>query len=253
MTTIALLDVASYVGGYDFTGDSNSTLLTLDRVPLDRSTFRSGGWTQLTGGLRSATFAQSGWWAPGTVSVDAAAFAQLGQTEQVHTMAPSEIEGGVAYIWQAQRFNYQLFDAEVGGLAPYSLTSQGSTSVGVVRGKLAVAPWDGTAMAAVTYSATGQAGSAVELPAVDDDPAQHLYAAVHILGTPGTTVTLELESDTTEDFDDTPEVQASIGPLTTAGGTWVTPIAGPITDTWWRVNIDAITGSFTIAAALGVQ
>lgn len=251
MTTIALLDVASYVGGHDFTGDSNSTLLTLDRVPLDRSTFRSGGWTQLTGGLRSATFAQSGWWAPGTVSVDAAAFAQLGQTEQVHTMAPQEVEGGVAYIWQAQRFNYQMFDAEVGGLAPYSLTSQGSTSVGVVRGKLAVAPWDGSTAAAVTYSATGQAGSAVELSAVDEG--QSVYAAVHILGTPGTTVTLELESDTTADFDDDPTVRASIGPLTTAGGTWVTPIAGPITDTWWRVNIDAITGSFTIAVALGVQ
>lgn len=253
MTTIALLDVASYVGGHDFTGDSNSTQLTLGRVPLDRSTFRSGGWTELTGGLRTAEFAQAGHWAAGAVSVDAAGFAQLAETEMPHTMAPSETEGAVAYLWQAQRFAYQALAGEVGALAAFSLTSQGATDIGVVRGRLAVAPWDGPTMSAVTYDSIGAAGSPVELPAVGDDPLQHVYATVHILGTPGTTVTLELESDTTADFDDTPEVQASVGPLTAAGGTWVTPIAGPITDTWWRVNIDAITGTFTLAAALGVR
>lgn len=253
MTTIALLDVASYVDGHDFTGDSNSTTLTLGRAPLDRTTFRSGGWTTLRGGLRTAEFAQRGFWAADTDSVDASAFNALGSTERVHTMAPSEQVGGVAYMWRAQAFTYNALEGDIGQLAGFTLNSQGADTVGVVRGKLAVVPFDQSTLTAITYGTTGTAGAPIELPAVDDDPAQHLYATVHVLGTPGTTVTLELESDTTEDFDDTPEVQATIGPLTAAGGTWVTPVAGPITDTWWRVNIDAITGTFTLAVALGVH
>jgi hypothetical protein len=259
MTTIALLNVASYVDGKDFTGDSNRTMLTLGRAPLDKTNFRSGGWSELAGGLRTAELAQGGHWSADS-GLDAAAWADLAATERVHTIAPEEVEGGVAYFWRSQRFGYQALAGDVGALAGYELTSQGATREGVVRGRLAVAPylntldWDSEdPPAPITYNATGQAGSAVELPAVDDDPAQNLYAAVHILGTPGTTVTLELESDTTEDFDDDPTVRATIGPLTAAGGTWVTPVAGPITHTWWRVNIAAVTGTFTIAVALGVQ
>lgn len=252
MTTIALLDVASYVHGHDFTGDSNSTLLTLGRTPLDRTNFRSGGWTTLTGGLRTAAFDQKGFWAADTDSVDSAAFADLAATERVHTMAPSEAVGGVAYFWQAQRFQYQALDGDIGQLAGFTLQSQGASDIGVVRGKLAVVPFNQTTLTAVTYNATGVAGSAVQLPAVDDDPAQNLYAAVHVLGTPGTTVTLQLQSDTASNFPSA-TTQATVGPLTAAGGTWVTPIPGPITDTWWRVNISAITGTFTLAVALGVQ
>jgi hypothetical protein len=249
-TPIALLDVASYVDGHDFTGDSNSTLLTLGRVPLDRTNFRSGAWTTLRGGLRSAEFAQKGFWAADTDSVDSAAFADLAATDRVHTMAPTEQLGGVAYLWQAQRFQYNALEGDIGQLAGFTLNSQGASDVGVVRGKLAVVPFNQSTLAAVTYNATGVAGAAVELAAVGAD--QSLYAAVHVLGTPGTTVTLQLQSDVDDTFASA-TTQATVGPLTAAGGTWVTPIAGAITDTWWRVNISAITGTFTLAVALGVQ
>jgi hypothetical protein len=249
---IALLDVASYVDGHDFTGDSNSTMLTLGRVPLDRTTFRSRKWTTLTGGLRSAEFAQKGFWAADTDSVDSAAFNDLSAGDRVHTMAPTEVEGGIAYFWQAQRFQYQPLEGDIGQLAAFTLNSQGASDIGVVRGKLAVAPFNQATGVAVTYNATGVAGSEIQLPAVDDDPAQSLYAAVHVLGTPGTTVTLQLQSDVDDTFASA-TTQATVGPLTAAGGTWVTPIPGPITDTWWRVNISAITGTFTLAVALGVK
>jgi len=252
MATIALLNVASYVDGHDFTGDSNQAQLTLGRAQLDRTSFRSGGWTELYGGLRTAEYTQAGHWSADS-GLDAAAWSQLGTAHVVHTMAPEEVVGGVAYLWRSQRFSYQPLGGEVGQLAAYELTSSGATQEGVIRGRLAVVPWDVTTSTAVTYDSTGVAGSPVELPAVDDDPMQHLYASVHILGTPGTTVTLELESDSSTDFDVDPTVRATVGPLTAAGGTWVTPVEGPITDTWWRVSVSAITGTFTLAVALGVQ
>lgn len=248
MATIALLNVGSYVDGHDFTGDSNSTRLTLGRVELDCTTFRSGGWTELTGGLRTVEFTQSGHWSADS-GLDAAGWTDLGATERVHTIVPQEVPGTVAYFWRSQRFAYQPLGGSVGDLAAYELRSSGATREGVIRGRLAVAPWSPATGAAVTYNSTGQAGEAVELPAVG--AGQAVYAAVHVL-TAGATVTLELESDSTEDFDDNPTVQATVGPLTAAGGTWVAPITGPITDTWWRVNIDAITGSFVIAVSLGV-
>lgn len=252
MATIALLNVASYVDGHDFTGDSNRAQLTLGRAQLDRTTFRSGGWTELVGGLRTAEYVQAGHWSADS-GLDEAAWSQLGTTHVVHTLAPEEVPGGVAYLWRSQRFSYQPLGGEVGGLASYEVTSSGATREGVIRGRLAVVPWDTATSTPVTYDSTGVAGVPVELPPVGDDPQQYLYASVHVLGAPGTAVTLDLESDTTEDFDDDPTVRATIGPLMTAGGTWVTPIPGPITHTWWRVKVAVISGEFTIAVALGVQ
>jgi hypothetical protein len=45
----------------------------------------------------------------------------------------------------------------------------------------------------------------------------------------------------------------TFGPITTVGGTWGTRVAGAITDTWWRLRVTAITGTFQIACAAGFK
>lgn len=250
MSTIALLDVFSYVHGHDFTGDSNKTLLTLGRTALDRSNFRSRGWKRIQGGLRTVAFEQVGYWQAGADSVDEQSFADLGVVDRVHTIGPSEVEGGVAYMWQGGKFNYTLFDAGIDQMAPFSLNSQGASKVGVVRGLLAVRPVDDDAEP-VTVSATGAIGSAVNLGAPVSG--QSVYATLHVLGAPGTTVTVQLQSDTASNFP-SPTTRATIGPLTVTGGTWLTPLPGPFAgETHWRFNVSAITGSFTLAGAIAVQ
>lgn len=259
MSALALLNVFSYVDGYDFTGDSNETRMELDRVPLDKTNFRSNGWTELVGGMRSVAFAQAGHWQAGAgTSVDSEGFNKLGTRDRLHTFGPEETEGSVAYFWRSGHFQYNAFDAGIGELAPFSLNGQGSDAYGVIRGVLAAAPYAVTAGvgAQVVTSTLGALGTAVQLGAVSAD--QHLYAGVHILADVGAgdDITLTIESDADDTFA-TPTVQATIGPLSARGGTWVTPVAGAITDTWWRFVVDDITattsGQFVIAAAFGIQ
>lgn len=241
MPPLVLTDAFAYVAGHDFTGDSNSIMLPMAAEDLDATTFRSGGWRERAGGLKSHELSLSGFWQAGAGEMDPDAFNDLGVAARAHTIGPDETEGSVAYLFRAGKFSYQLL-GEVGQLAPFELKSQGTNGEGVIRGQLAKAMGD--------VSATGQLGSVLNLGA----PAagQSVYCAVHVFAA-GTTITLKLQSDTASGFPSATD-RATIGPITAAGGTWMTPLPGAIAgETHWRLNVTAITGTFTIAAAIGVQ
>jgi hypothetical protein len=235
-----LLNTVMYAGGYDFSADINKALLEIEAEAKDATTFGSGGWTELLAGLRKTDFSMEGLWEAGTNTVDPEAFSQFGGTEQVHMLAPAGSEASVAYGWRAARFKYSV-GGEVGEIAPFSLTSQGSGAQGAVRGQLAKAKG--------TVSATGQAGSVLTLGAVG--AAQFVYAGLHVFGTPGTTITVQVQSAPLVNFA-SPTTRGTIGPVTAAGGTWMTRAAGAITDQFWRLNVSAITGTFTVAGWIAV-
>lgn len=243
MSTVALLNAYSYAAGHDFTGDTNQVALTMESAALDKTTFRSNGWTELQGGLKSSTFDQQGYWSAGINQVDPVAFDNLAVRDLVHTMGPAEAEQQVAYLWRAGWFNYQLLGT-LGEMAPFTLQSQGTDGVGVVRGQLAAEMAD--------VSATGAIGSAVNLGA--GSSGQFLYMAFHVFSA-GTTISAKIESDDAEAFTTPSDVaSATVGPITAVGGTWMTRVdASAITDTWFRVNVTAVTGTFSVAAALAIQ
>ncbi|GIH76139.1 hypothetical protein [Planobispora longispora] len=240
MAPTVLLDAYAYVAGHDFTTETNRLSWSGEAAALDRTTFGSGGWTELTGGLKSHTFDMAGFWDSAAAdAVDPEAFTDLGGGGRVFTFGPIETEGEVAYLGQLGHFNYSLLGAH-GELAPFSLTSQGTDGVGIVRGKLAKAK--GAA------AATGVLGSVVELGNV---PAgQYLYASLHVISA-GTTITVQLQSDDSAGFA-SPTTRATIGPITTRGGTWATRVAGPLTETHYRLNVSAITGAHVVAGAIAI-
>ncbi|GAA5048182.1 hypothetical protein HNP84_000227 [Thermocatellispora tengchongensis] len=243
MSAIALTNAYCYVHAHNFTCDTNQLALNAEAATLDRTTFCHQGWTTLAGGgLKSGTFSMGGFWqSAASDAVDPQAYADLGVADRVFTFGPQQAEGGVAYLWQGGHFTYNLLGT-IGELAPFTLEARSTGGAGVVRGQLAAA--------AQSVDATGVLGSVVNLGAVA--AGQHLYATVHVLGTPGTSISLDIESDDSAGFA-SPTVRASIGPLAAAGGMWVTPVPGPITDTHWRLDVSSITGEFTVAAALAVQ
>lgn len=243
MAVIALTDAYCYVAGHDFTGDSNALTLNNEAAELNRTNFRSGGWTELAGGgLKTGAFSMGGFWQSATTdAVDPQAFTDLGVADRVFTFGPTEVEGAPAYMWQGGHFNYQLL-GNVGELAPFTLAAAGTSSVGVVRGQLAKAKG--------TVNATGVLGSVVNLGTVG--AGQYLYATLHVLGAPGTTITVQLQSDDTSGFA-SPTTRATLGPLTAASGVWATRVAGALAETHYRFNVSAITGTFTVAGAIGIQ
>jgi len=154
------------------------------------------------------------------------------------------VAGSVAYMMQATKFSYEIL-GDVGEVTPFTLeasSSEGAT--GLVRGQLAKAKGN--------VSATGATGSAVNLGA--GSAGKYLYLALHVFSA-GTTISVKVESDSAQAFSSPADVaSATISSVTAAGGTWITRVdASALTDTWYRVNVTAVTGTFSVAAALAIQ
>lgn len=248
MSTYAAVAHTTYVAGYDMTGDSNATTLTLPYDALDKTPFRSG--TGVRGrvrqaGLQDVTSSVNGFWNSDDDGIDEVAWAALGGATQVVTQSATGVDGDRAYFYQAAQFEYSLF-GNVGDLTPFSLNLQGARGNGAMAAG-AVPGYLLKAKAAV--AATGATGAGVQLGAVA--AGQYLYAAFHVFART-TTITAVLESDDANTFGSA-TTRATFGPLTATGGTWAARVAGPITDTWYRIRISAITGSHTIAAAAGIK
>jgi hypothetical protein len=242
VSVLALLNAYAYVHGHDFTGDTNEVNLDMEATALNKTTFRSDGWTELTGGAKTSTFNMRGFWQSATSdAVDVEAFPDLAVANRTHTMGPAETETGVAYMWQAGRFNYELLGA-YNELAPFTLGSQGTDGVGVVKGQLAKEKG--------TVSATGVLGSGVNLGA--GAAGKYLYATLHATSV-GTTMTVQVQSDADNTFA-SPTTVATFSAVTARGGYWLTRVdASSITDTWFRLNVSAITGTFTVSGAIAIQ
>lgn len=241
MAVMALTDAFVYADGYDFTGDSNQLGLQCEADQLDATTFGSGGWREHVAGLKTSTLDVQGFWQSAeTDAPDPQIFPNLGAGAVV-TLGPVDTEGQPAFMLQALRSQYSLLGA-IGELAPFTLQGGCRDGQGVIRGQLAKAKG--------SVSGTGALGSVLNLGAPTST--QYVYATFHVFSA-GTTITVLVESDTASNFPSA-TTRATIGPITTAGGTWVTRVAGPFAgETHWRLNVSAITGTFTVAGAIAVQ
>lgn len=245
MGSFVAKNIRTWVGGFDLTGSANNASLDLDHEVHDVTVFQpvgSGGARQRACGLEDVSAASQGLWAAGAGSVDEDAFTNWGLTDQVMSMSWDGAEGSVVYGMRTGRFRYGLF-GEHGAPAPFALDFRGSHGeTAVARGL--VFKHDQSAI-----SGTGVAGTALELGAVG--ASQYLYAWTHI-ETAGTTITIQVQSDVDNTFASA-TTQLTLGPYTTTGGFWGTRVAGPITDTWWRLNVSAVTGSFTLPVFVGIR
>lgn len=235
-----LQNVTTYIDSHDFTGDTNQATLETDVNELDASTFASAGWKDVIGGIKSSKFSQAGLWQAGTGSIDADVFPNL-STRRVHTMGPAGTEATVAYLWQAGHLHYVPMEGAHGDIAGYSLDSSGQDGYGVVRGQWAAIKQ--------TVSTTGAFGTAINLG--DPGGTKYVYASLHIFSA-GTTITVRVESDTASNFPSATTV-ATFTAQTAAGGVWLPRVLGTSGEMFYRFNVASITGSFSIAGAIGVQ
>jgi hypothetical protein len=249
MATYAALNHTTWLDSYDMTSDLNQTSLSISKEPRDTTTFGTAAAPTIAhariAGLEDVQSVVAGLWQSGVGLVDPQAFTNLGGLKVV-TQTPAGVETERAYFYQARDFEYRTF-GNVGDPMPFALAIQGARGAGALSAG-AVAGY--LAKAKGTVSATGVLGTGKQMGAVS--ASQFLYAAVHLFGTAATTITIIIESDDNSGFT-TPTTRATIGPLTTVGGTWMSRVAGPFTDNWWRLNVSAITGTWTIGAAFGIK
>lgn len=243
MAPNAILAAFMFVDEWDATGDSNAMNFSGTQPPLEGTTFRSGGWEETGGsGLKKLDFGFDGFWSSATTtSQDPESFDNLGTANRTFTAGIAETETSPCFIWKGGQFDYTAF-GEINTSAPFSIQSVGTDGIGAVRGQLAAAKQ--------TKAATGQLGSGCLLGAPTS--LQYVYASLHLFSV-GTTITVQVQSDDNSGFTSA-TTRATFGPLTTVGGNYLTRVAGPFAaETYWRLNISAITGSFSLAGAIAVQ
>lgn len=238
MATFVLTDAIIWLDDFDFTGFSNKVMLKSKVDFQDSTTFGMGGWRSKKGGLRSVDMDLDGFF---DSTADSQSFVDLGVADKALTVAAISAESTPSFMFQAEQTDYETF-GKVGEMNPFSLKTSNTDQVGLVRGQLAKAKGN--------VSGTGAIGSAIQLPV--GAAGKFVYSTFHVFSV-GTTITVQVQSDSASNFP-SPATVATIGPLTTVGGTWMTRVdSAGITDTWWRFNVSAITGTFSVAGAIAVQ
>ena len=221
MAKYAALAHTVYLDGYELTTDLGSMGLSIARDPLENTTFSPTRVARSRiAGLEDVQANGSGPWQAGAGAVDPQLFGNLGVLKVI-TMTPAAVEAERAYFFRATDYMYRPFGNSVGELGTFEWSAQaakggGTLSSGAIAGYLGKARGD--------VSATGALGTHKQLGAVS--ATQHLYGVVHLFGTPGTTVTVVLESDDSAAFSSA-TTRITFGPLTTAGATF-SRVAGAI-------------------------
>jgi hypothetical protein len=237
----ALVDATTWCDDFDWTAWTNKVTLGASVDELDVTGFGGGGFRSRIGGLKDVEVSYEGFQEDGTAAIGPELFPDLGIADRAWTVSPTGVAGTAAYLFQAGKFKVSQF-GEVGGVAPFSVNAKGTNTQGLVRGQVAAAKQN--------KSSTGVLGSVLTLTA--PTATQFVYCTVHVFSA-ATTITLQLQSDDAVGFPSA-TTRATIGPLTTVGGTWMTRVAGPFaSEAYWRLNVSAITGTFSIAAAIAVQ
>lgn len=239
MATFVLTDAIIYVDDFDYTGVTNKVALKASVDFQDSTVFGGGGYRSRKGGLRSIEMDVDGY--QDNTSQDLQSFSDIGIADRPSTVAAVSIESTPAFMFLCETTDYQPF-GKVGEMAPFALKTTNTDQVGLIRGQVAKAKGN--------VSTTGVLGSGIQLPA--GAAGKFVYATFHVF-TVGTTITVQVQRGSASNFP-APVTVATIGPLTTVGGTWMTRVDSTgITDTWWRFNVSAITGTFNVSGAIAVQ
>lgn len=238
-----LHDQRVWLGGYDLSGAINSLALDSGVETRDAATLTDNTRVQLAG-LKSAAATVEGYFETAT-GIDEELFDRIGLADAPLSYAASgAAEGDTAYSMLSLLAEYSP-GGTVGDMFGFSAAAQPAPGDGLVRGTL---------MHNAARSA-GANGTGRELGAVADG--QKLFGALHVTVVAGTAPALDVtvESDDNAGFT-TATTRMTFAQQTSIGFEWATPIAGPITDTWWRV-VWAIGGSggpsFTFPAILAIQ
>ncbi|MGH9894143.1 MAG: hypothetical protein ACREA0_19610 [bacterium] len=247
MAKAVLKNVRLFAGAIDLTGVGNKIDWANEVDEKETTTFGSYDatsqkvWYECIGGLGKAKIAASGHTDFGAGLVDEVLWNAKGTIGPWSAYPDAASEGSLAYLANAHQGNIAAF-GQVGDVAPWS--ANWSSSSAVARGV-------GLHNPATARTATGN-GTGVQHVAVASG--KTLYAGLHVLSASGTTpsVTVKVQSSVDNTFA-APTDRITFTAATAATSEFKS-LAGPITDTWYRVvfTISGTTPSFLFLTTLGI-
>jgi hypothetical protein len=226
------------LSGYDISGDSNKVALSSKADVKDRTTFNNTARRRVCG-LLDTSISAEGFFDP---AKDAGLFDFIASGEKIIAVsAAAGIAGDLVYFAKCQTAEYTPMEGAIGELAAFRLSGQGSGPL--IRGQV-------LERGEKTATAPGTAANIGAVLAT-----QKVYACLQVLAVSGTNPTLDLEiqSDDAQAMS-SPIDRITFDQMTEVGAQWK-ELAGPVADTWWRVNytLGGIDPSFVIAVLIGIK
>jgi hypothetical protein len=226
------------LSGYNISGDSNKVALSSKADVKDRTTFNNTARRRVCG-LLDTSISAEGFFDP---AKDAGLFDFIASGEKIIAVSPAVgLAGDLVYFAKCQTAEYTPLEGAIGELAAFRLSAQGNGPL--IRGKM---------LERSTKTATAP-GTAANIGAVL--ATQKVYACSHVLAVSGTNPTLDLKIQSDDALSmSSPIDRITFDQMTTVGAQWK-ELAGPITDTWWRVNytLGGTDPSFVIAVVIGIK
>lgn len=234
------------VGGYEL----NQWATEINMGPAtrqikDATTFASGGWFVPALGLRTVTLdiGTLADFSAGGVSTLFPPSAIDGSVQVVTAVPAAGVAGDPAIFTRGAISSLAPLAGKVGELSTQRLSI--ASAVGMVGG-VVLAP----------EAARTTTGSGSILAMTGPVSGQSLYASLHVIGVSGTaspTVTVTVQSAATVGFA-SPTTRLTFSAATAIGAQWATPLAGPVTDGFWRASwtISGTSPSIMFLVAVGV-
>ena len=240
MAVHVLKDAKIWMAEFDMQGVLNSLALNYGADAVENTTFANDSHVY-TGGLKVADYAFEGFMEPS--AVDAGLFGDVGVDGSVVSVAPqAAAEGDRAFFFKTVNTKHNPLEGTVGEMAGISLEGSAQDQK-LVRGTL---------MHDATRTSTAN-GNGQQLGAVA--AGEKLFGALHVVAASGGSPTLDIivESDDNGSFTSA-TTRMTFSQATGLTSEFPTPIAGAITDDYWRIvyTIGGSGPSFEFAVLLGI-
>jgi hypothetical protein len=229
-----------YLDQYDLSGNMTAASVELGIDGLDSTRYS----TSLSGniahtedpGLSFAQFEAASLWEAGAGKIDAVAAALQRASDSLITWCPQTGTAGErAYLLRAMESSYR-HGAQVGQMLKADLSAKCSS---IVR--------QGYVLFNGSVSATSS-GTAFQLGAVTGS--QFLYTWIHVLSGAGS-LTARVQSDTSGFPSAT--TQKTFTAIAAATSEYLTPLAGAITDDYWRADFTVASGGpFAVVIGMAI-
>jgi hypothetical protein len=239
MAQAIITDQSVYLDGYDLTGRTNAIALEYGAEVQDNTTLGAASRTRLAG-LKSVNAQVEGY--VDIDATDAALFSSMGLADVILTMgAGGDDVGDPAYFFKAVESELEVGDA-IGEIFPFSISAEGDGAL--VRGTMMLNSKD-SALTTTTNGTGQQVGAA--------SASQTVYAALHILEAGTGSITVTIESDSTNSFSGSETTQITFD-AATGVGSQIKTASGAITDDWWRAvaTISGGSPSFKAIVVVGI-
>lgn len=235
MAEIVHTNCKVWMGGYDMSGNLNAAAINYGADAPEATTFGDDTHRMIGGGLKTVDVAHEGYW-EGT-DIDAHLFSKIAVGNEPMTISPTTgAVGEPAYFLKSVLSTYTPGGA-IGEVLAFSVA--GSLTDGSLQ--------RGTILVNASGVVASGNSTATELGAVSDT--QELTAALHVTAASGT-LDVTVNSDVDNTFA-TPATQITFAQAT-AIGSEILSTAGPVTDTWWRIDY-TVTGTFDFVVAVAIQ